>query len=140
MTYHDEKYGLELKYPKPIYKDCCGENNMIIGLGMTSPTDEEHSINVIGVSVRNYDSLESWYVWRTKEFKTPAKFKNTTIDNLPAKTILTQIELYGKGTSCQLTGVLYQGKIFEICDGLNNEVSEKIIKSIHFHSANTTTE
>ena len=132
MIYRDEKYGLELKYPKPIYKDCCGENNMIVGLGMPSPSDEERSINVIGISVRNYDSLESWYVWRTKEQKNLPPVKDTTIDNLPAKMIPTQAESYGKGTSCQLTGVLYQKKIFEICDSLNNEVSKKIIDSIKF--------
>lgn len=137
MTYHDKKYGFELQYSKPIYLDGCSDGTVC--LGMSRFEGDEMGMTIFGISVRNFTSLDSWYSWQTKEYKTPPEFKNTTINNLPAKTILAQIELYGKGTSCQLTGVLYQRKIFEICDGLNNEVSKNIIASIKFPDSTSAT-
>jgi hypothetical protein len=131
--YHNEKYGFEIKYPDSLSSMGTGnDQDLIIDLGICE-TEGEMCGNGLSISVRVDTSLEEWYTITPKGgyYNNPLpRFKDTVINGLPTREILDARAPYSRsGSYCYVTAVYSKGRVFEICDSLNNGVSKSVINS-----------
>ncbi len=132
LTYSNQEYGLEVKYPASLAT--LGNNNekIILSLGKCG-NEGDMCEDVLSISVKSNMALDEWYARSVKQLhygSSSPHFKDVIINGLSARKILDPRDsFYRGGSPCYVTAIYSNGKIFEICDNLNNEVTQSIIGS-----------
>jgi hypothetical protein len=78
--------------------------------------------------------LTTWYIKNTNgkypSIEQGSLFEDIVINGLSARKIINPVDsTWRGGASCYITAIYSKGKIFEICDNLNNQVTKSIISS-----------
>jgi hypothetical protein len=141
-TYHDNLYGFEIKYPKSLTLTGT-TSETLVALGIC-PATGDMCEEALSISIKNNGSVESWFTSEIQKgyygnTHSAPRFKDTTINGVPAREILDKRESSDRGGSpCYLTAIYTKGKVFEICDNLKNDITQRIIDSFTIKQETTT--
>lgn len=148
-TYWNEKYSLEITYPKVLNSKSLSDEGgcspvtkyegiLCLGTPASSSFDEEMSLTMLSIYAKKVDSMETWYKDISineyyRKSGSNLRFEDIEINGIKARKILDAKGGYDRGEGeCYVTGIFYKGTIFEMCDYDSSQAVESIIATLRF--------